>query len=706
MKRLLAFVLLSTLLAVALVACGQEAAPETQIIEVPKEIIVEKEVIKEVPVVEVVEKEVVKTVQVPGETVVVEKEVEVVKTIEVPVETIKEVVKVVEVPTTLLPEFGEAPQLAQLVAAGKLPPVEERVSEEPLVLTGQEIGRYGGSLRRVFTSARDHWNFGRMSRTGLLRWTQDGQTLIPGVARAWEFNDDYSTWTFSLRKGMKWSDGMPFTADDFVFQFEDVISNDTLVPSKPSRLMVADNLGKVEKVDDYTVKFIFDSSNSLFGESSSQMDEIGGGANTLYAPTHYMKQFHADYAGQAEVDKMAADAGLETWVQFYQDRFNTMLNTDRPSTRPWLVTADITQPRMIGERNPFFYGIDRDGNQLPYVDRLVFELVLDREIIVLKGVAGEIDMQGRHIQFKNFPVLQEGEEKGGYTVYKYGPAGLIQAGLKFNLTWDGPQREYMENKDFRIALSHAINRDEVNDILFYGLGATRNHVAPPGSSTYPGTEAAMIYTEYDVDKANMMLDAIGLDKKDADGFRLLPNGDRLNLEITTYLYADNNELTASYWNAVGVHTEVDLISRGLCDDRKPGNKNMVTGQGSQTLAQFSNPVFISPWTPAGCDGFGGMEYARWNGTNGAEGEEPPAEIKQLLQLVKDGIAGTPEDRDRLGKEIGRMHGEWQWVIAPVAAVPNPFIVSNNLGNVAEVAASVWQIRTPANLFPEVFFFRQ
>jgi peptide/nickel transport system substrate-binding protein len=264
----------------------------------------------------------------------------------------------------------------------------------------------------------------------------------------------------------------------------------------------------------------------------------------------------------------------------------------------------------------------------------------------------------------------------------------------------------MENKDFRIALSHAINRDEVNDILFYGLGATRNHVAPPGSSTYPGAEAAMIYTEYDVDKANMMLDAIGLDKKDADGFRLLPNGDRLNLEITTYLYADNNELTASYWNAVGVHTEVDLISRGLCDDRKPGNKNMVTGQGSQTLAQFSNPVFISPWTPAGCDGFGGMEYARWNGTNGAEGEEPPAEIKQLLQLVKDGIAGTPEDRDRLGKEIGRMHGEWQWVIAPVAAVPNPFIVSNNLGNVAEVAASVWQIRTPANLFPEVFFFRQ
>ena len=277
--------------------------------------------------------------------------------------------------------------------------------------------------------------------------------------------------------------------------------------------------------------------------------------------------------------------------------------------------------------------------------------------------------------------------------------------MKFNFTFDGPQTEYMNMLDFRIALSHAINRQEVNDILFFGLGSTRNHVAPPGSSTYPGDTAAKLYTEFDMDKANALLDSVGLDKKDSDGFRLMANGDRLDLKITTYAYADNDEMTANYWNAVGVHTEVDLISRGLCDTRKPGNGNMITGQGSQTLAQFSNPAFISPWAVTGCDAFGGAEYGRWNATGGAEGMEPPAEIAQLLQLVKDGIAGTSDDRDRLGKEIGRMHAEYQWVISPVAAVPNPFIVSNRLGNVAEVAASVWQIRTPSNLFPEVFFFR-
>ena len=250
-----------------------------------------------------------------------------------------------------------------------------------------------------------------------------------------------------------------------------------------------------------------------------------------------------------------------------------------------------------------------------------------------------------------------------------------------------------------------MDRDSINDTLYLGFGTPKNWSPHPSTPFYPGDAIAFQDVKYDTDKANALLDGLGLTAKDSDGFRLMANGDRLDLKITTYAYADNDEMIANYWNAVGVHTEVDLISRGLCDTRKPGNGNMITGQGSQTLAQFSNPAFISPWAVTGCDAFGGAEYGRWNATGGAEGMEPPAEIAQLLQLVKDGIAGTSDDRDRLGKEIGRMHAEYQWVISPVAAVPNPFIVSNRLGNVAEVAASVWQIRTPSNLFPEVFFFR-
>ncbi len=706
MKRTLLLVLFASLLTVALAACGEDAAPATQIIEVPREIIVEKEVIKEVPVVQVVEKEVVKTVEVPGETVVVEKEVEIIRTVEVPVEKIKEVVKVVEVPTTLLPEFGEAPELAQLVAAGKLPPVAERIGEDPLIITGQEIGRYGGSLRRVFIGPSDTWNFGRMSKTGLLRWTLDGSTVVPGIAKAWEPNADASEWTFELRKGMKWSDGMPFTADDFVFQFDEVLNNDDLVPSKPAKLMAADKLAKLEVIDDFKVKFVFEVPNSLFANFATELDRLRGGAAIIpYTPAHYMKQFHAKFAGQAAVDKMANDNGFEEWTQLFQDRFDITHHTDRPHTRPWGVSTPITQPRMIASRNPFFYAIDRAGNQLPYVDRLVYELVPDRELIVLKVIAGEIDMQGRWIQFKNFPVMKENEEKGNYRVFQYGPRGLIQAALKFNQTWDGPEREYLTNKDFRIALSHAINREEINDILFFGLGSVRNHTAPPGTPTFPGDNYGKLYTEYDVDKANAMLDEI-MPNKDGNGCRLMSNGDPLRLRITTYQYPDNNEMVANHWNAVGVCSEVDLVTRALCITRTDANKTMINGQGTQTLAQFSSPVFTAPWEISGCDPFLAPEYARWNQTSGAEGMEPTDEIKALLSAIKDGRAGTQEDRDRLGKEIGIMHAENQWIVSPIAAVPNPFIVNRDLANVAEQAASVWTIRTPANVFPEVFFFRK
>ena len=704
-KRSLLFVLIASLLSIALAACGEDAAPETRIIEVPKEIIVEREVIREVPVVEVVEKEVVKTVEVPGETVIVEKEVQVIKTVEVPVETIREVVKVVEVPTTLLPEFGEAPQLAQLVAAGKLPPVAERVGEDPLVLTGQEIGRYGGSLRRVYIGTTDQWNYGRMSKTSLLRWTLDGGTLVPGVAKAWEPNSDASEWTFQLRKGMKWSDGMPFTAADFEFQFNEVLYNDELLPAKPAKLEAAGKLAKLEVIDDFTVKFIFDVPNSLFGNFATELDMMRGGGTIPYVPAHYMKQFHAKFAGQAAVDKMAKDNGFDSWTKLYLDEFDMTLHPERPTTRPWQITATIGSPRMIAERNAFFYAIDRAGNQLPYVDRLVFELVPDRELIVLKVISGEIDMQGRWIQFKNFPVMKENEDKGDYSVLQYGPRGLIQAALKFNLTYDGPEREYLTNKDFRIALSHAINREEINDILFYGLGSVRNHTAPPGTPTFPGDKYAKLHTEYDVAMANEMLDKI-LPNKDGDGCRLMSNGDALRIKIATYQYPDNNEMVAANWNAVGVCSEVDLQTRSLCQTRQDSNKNMVTGQGTQTLAQFASPVFTAPWAVSGCDPFGGTEYARWNQSDGAEGMEPPDEIKALLNAIKAGRAGTQEDRDRLGKEIGIMHAENQWIVSPVAAVPNPFIVNKNLANVAEQAASVWTIRTPANVFPEVFFFRK
>ena len=309
MKRLgLAFVL-GLVLSVALAACGDEAAP--QVIE--KEVVVEKEVIKEVPVEKIVTQEVVKEVQVPGEQVVVEKEVikevqvpgetvvvtkevvkevpvevvvekEVTKVVEVPVEVVveREVTRVVEVPVEVVVEkevikivevekafakFGEAPQLTQAVQGGNLPPVDQRLPSQPMVIpTFGETGKYGGTLRRFYLGPADGCNFFRVSRASMVRFSQDGFSFIPAVAKGWEVSDDGKQWTFFLREGMKWSDGDDFNADDIMFQYEEVILNDDLTSGVPRFLQSLDQAATVEKIDDVTVRFNFPNPNFIYLE--------------------------------------------------------------------------------------------------------------------------------------------------------------------------------------------------------------------------------------------------------------------------------------------------------------------------------------------------------------------------------------------------------------------------------------------------------
>ncbi|SVA64116.1 uncharacterized protein METZ01_LOCUS116970, partial [marine metagenome] len=341
-RKTVAMLILSSVLAL-IVACAGEA--ET--------IIVEKEVIKEVPVEKVVEKQVVKEVEVPGETVVVEKEV--VKTVEVagetvvvekirtvveevPVEVIveKEVVKVVEIEVNKPQTYSEAPGLSQAVSAGSLPPVSERLPSDPMVMpVFGSIGKYGGTLRRGYLGPADGCNMFRVSRTSLVRFAADGFNLIPSVAKSLTPNSDGSVWTAKLRKGMKWSDGSPFTADDFMFQYEDVIMNDELTPSKPPFLKLGDGLGEVAKIDETTVEFRFPGQNFLFAEIAAQADEAcyGNTRNVPWAPAHYMKQFLPKY--NSDVDALAEAGGFEDWTQLYLSRTQYNLNVDKPTIAPW-----------------------------------------------------------------------------------------------------------------------------------------------------------------------------------------------------------------------------------------------------------------------------------------------------------------------------------------------------------------------------------
>ena len=629
----------------------------------------------------------------PPETVVVE----------------KEVVKFVEVAPAkpvAFAKFGEAPILAQKVAAGKLPPVEQRLPEEPLVIPAAEIGTYGGTIRRGFKGPSDWPNYIRVSRTGLVRYTTDGSAIMPGIARGWEASDGGKVWTFFLRKGMKWSDGAPFTADDFVFQFEDVIGNDELSPTKPTQLNVGGELAKLEKVDDYTIRVRFAVPNYIFPEVVAQMDYgfccLG---NMLFTPAHYMKQFHIKY--NPDANELAKDEGFDNWAQLYANKFDQRVNWEMPDVRPWVLTNKHSSQRLIAERNPYYYGVDQEGNQLPYVDRLTFDQFESLETFTLRALAGEVDFQGRHVSINDLSVLKENEARGEYKILLW-RQDASDLNLVINQSWQGPEAEFLTNKKFRQALSIAFDRDEINEISLLGLAVPRQLVPPPAHDHYPGDDYAFRYTQYDPDLANQWLDEI-LPNKDGDGFRLMPNGERLTIVLTTAPifgpWVDIAEQVARFWDAVGVKTNVDVVTRSLLQTRSDGNAAMVTTftQG-RTSFIFSVPDETSPiWEQSMI----GPAYGAWHASNGQEGIEPPAEMKELVDLHIKGVTVPLEESAEIGKEIFRRHAENLWIIgiAGLSPASGVMVVNQRLRNVPDQAANSWPMRHPATAFPEVFFYR-
>ena len=395
------------LAAFAAVACTKEVVKE---VEVPGEtIIVEKEVVKEVPVEVVVEKEVVKEI-------VVEKIIEVEKIVEVEVEAMAK------------QTYQEAPMLAQLVAAGILDPVEERIPVNPWVLPVEEIGLYGGTLTRAYFCPTDIWNFLRLSRAPIARFTTDGSGSVPSVVAGWEVSNEGRTWTFELRKGMRWSDGMPATMEDVKFAWEDVITNTDLLETPPPLLSLEDIAPEFKVIDELHWSLTFHKPNYVFLQAIPQ---TGFDWQRMLLPKHYLKQFHADYADaatlQAIVDggpnldgnqvKWTHKTEWDDWKDAFRHHFHGyMEDTQMPRLHPWILKTRYGVQRMIAERNAYFYGVDPAGNQLPYIDRIVWECVENADVVQLKAVAGELTLQGRHVQMETYPLLQENRNKGGYTV--------------------------------------------------------------------------------------------------------------------------------------------------------------------------------------------------------------------------------------------------------------------------------------------------
>jgi len=613
-------------------------------------------------------------------------------------------------------KYKEAPVLATLVKAGKLPSVEKRLPEHPLVVPADEIGQYGGVWRRGFLGPSDFNGVNRVIYDVLARYGPDGATIEMKLAESVIPSADFKTWTIKLRKGSKWSDGSPFTTDDIMFWYKDVLQNKDLMPATSSWMLNKDgSLVQVDKVDALTVKWAFKEPNTNFLMELTSKD-YGDRQYPIFLPAKYLKQFHAGYTKKDALDKMVAEAKFKTWVELFANKQSPLDNPERPSMAAWVAANRISDQIFILKRNPYYIGVDKAGNQLPYIDEVDIKFFSDPQALNLAAIAGELDEQERHINLLNYPVLKENEQKQGkYKILLWSSPGGFDAGVIFNQTYakDPELGKLMANRDFRIALSLAINRKQIHESAFLGTGEPRQGVPKKGHPYYPGDEYAYKYTEYDPAKANQMLDAIGLDKKDAEGFRLFPSGRRVMIELSVVEvfapFRDIATLIAKDFEKVGVKLNVQIRERALHFQMRESN-DLQTELWNQdwTGFPFTGSTYYDFRKPL----YGNLTYGplwkTWYDTNGKQGVEPPPEAKKIIELQDKAKTVGPADQVKIAQELFKVWVDNMFEIGTVgltATDQGVVVVNVKLHNVPTSVIKGWLLRTPGNGRPEVWFFK-
>lgn len=611
-------------------------------------------------------------------------------------------------------QYHEAPALAELVAKGQLPPVAERLPKNPLVVdVVDEIGTYGGVLRRAFTGPADANNYVRVVYDSLVRFSSDGSEIVPHLVESWEASDDFHSWTLHLREGARWSDGAPFNASAMTFWYVRVILNKDLTPSVPAWFANRDGTpAKLEAIDDNTVRITFDFPNTLF---LTEMTFRDGGDRTLAAflPGHYLEQFHPDFVPAAELDAKVKAAGLSNWVDLFMTRAMPTENPARPTMAAWVpYNSTVSDQVFTLRRNPYYIGVDPAGNQLPYIDEVQFRYFADVEALNFAAVAGELDFQARHIQMTNYPVLMEASDRSNYRVMLWPSFGGSDAAVWFNQEYeiDPELGSILANHDFRVALSHAVDRDEIREAAFLGLGEIRQNVPAPWHPYYPGDEYATKYTEYDPALANELLDGIGL-KRDANGNRLMPSGKPLRIELSVVPafgpWPDVAQLIAADWAAVGVPTDIQIRERNAHFTMRDANELQVEIWNEDTTAfPFTGNPKIDPRSDPAT--IFAVESRRWYNTAGAQGKEPAPGIARIVDIIEEAKTVGVERQIELAQELFRHAVDELYGFGTVGLTPmvqGVVVVNDRLMNVPTVVANDWPLRTPGDARPEQFFYK-
>lgn len=608
---------------------------------------------------------------------------------------------------------AEAPDLAKLAADGKLPKLADRIPANPLVINVEKVGKYGGALRRGLRGSADHNGILRLvGNQGLVRWNLAFTEVLPNVAEKWEVNANSTEFTFTLRKGMKWSDGKPFTADDVVFSVEDCAKNAELYRSVPSTLVIGGKPGTATKIDDNTVKFTFASPYALFLEI---MATPLGQHPTLFCK-HYASQFHPKY--NPNVGDLAKAANLSAWPDLFRARNGDIeipsrwSNPEKPTLDPWVIKEPYTggATRVVMERNPYFWQVDQAGNQLPYIDRLTFNISQDVESLMLDAISGRLDIQERHIDtLQNKPTLSQNMQKGGYRLVELIASSSQQVQIYLNMTHkDAKMREMLGNKEFRQALSMGINRKEIIDIVYLGQSQPWQTGPRPGHP-WEHKQLSTQFTDHDPKKANEVLDRLGYNKKDGQGFRLRPDGQKVFFAIDVIPTlnpdaVDTLELVKRHWAEIGVDIKVNTIERALYYTRGDNNDHdAAVWPGPGGLDPMLDPRDYFAQHPQGSRY--AIPWTQWYVSNGKDGQEPPESQKQRMKLFNDALATSDlKKRGEIMKQLMDLTAEAFETIGICLAVNTFGIVRNNLNNVPQKYPNAWSWPNPGPALPQQFFF--
>lgn len=605
--------------------------------------------------------------------------------------------------TTVVAGNSEAPSLAAQVSAGELPPLEDRIPSEPMVITTIDgPGRYGGTLNLLGMWADNAHRIRILGYETLFAFDLEYKNVVPNIARGYDVSATADSYTIYLRDGLRWSDGTLYTSADIAYAVNDVLGSEEYTGERPPYFRDKTTM-RAEIVDALTVRLVLREPNGLLPR------QLAGALGPFISswPKHYCSQYQPSF-NPGIVDEALAH-GLASWQELFLLKCGSIVSTsyfanlDRPHLGPWIVSVppSASSHAAIFERNPYFWQLDETGQQLPYLDRVRFAFSENREEMLVRALAGETDFQSRHIDTPaNRPLLFENQQRGGYRLDIRPSAEMNALVLNLNLTVDDELKRALFNlREFRIALSHSIDREEINHAIFAGLSEPWQ-AAPRRESVFFDHQMAKQFTSHDPALANKLLDEVGLTSRDKQGYRMLSNGSTLRLRTPVIsnidaTMLDTVELVRMHLARVGIRLELQVVDRTLQVARRDaGNYDLLPWRGDGGLGVIDDPRYYFPynvestWAPG---------WAAWSANAmGSKAILPPAPVRRQISLWAELLSYSDQQRQtELMREILQIARDEFYVIGIVLPLDNAVVVNQALRNVPRRQVQAWTYPTPA-----------